>query len=216
GFDLSKNFMTPFYAQSPSEYWTRWHISLSSWVKDYVYLPLALHFMRRSDSRISEYKPHVYAMLLMGLWHGAAWTYILWGAYHAFMLITWDFIKWPRPLKRFRNRIPVALRVAFYFQVTALSLLIFRASSVRQIGALLRALAHGLSPKNLTVPTPPTATLLAIPLLLVLDFLAYRNSSDLFYRKWPDAARGGLVAAMFILVLMGWSNAPAEFIYFQF
>lgn len=215
GFNLSKNFMTPFYAASPSEYWTRWHISLSSWVKDYVYLPLALHYLRRSDSKISEYKPHVYAMVLMGLWHGAAWTYVLWGVYHGFMLVLWDAVKWPRALKRQHKRVPKAFKIAFYFQITAFSLLIFRANSVHQIRDLARSLLHGLSLKT-TVPAPPLATLLGIPILLALDFLAYRHSSDLFYRKWPDAARGTLVAGLFVLVLMGWSNAPAEFIYFQF
>ena len=216
GFDLSKNFMTPFYAESPSEYWTRWHISLSSWVKDYVYFPLALHFLRKSDSKWNEYKPHVYAMFLMGLWHGAAWTYVLWGVYHALMLILWDAIKWPRRLRKIRKRIPRVLRIAFYFQVTAFSLLIFRANSLHQVAELVGALGHGLSLHHLLIAPPPTAALLGIPLLLLLDFLAFRNASDLFYRRWPDAARGGLVAALFILVLMGWSNAPAEFIYFQF
>ncbi len=216
GFDLSKNFMTPFYAESPSEYWTRWHISLSSWVKDYVYFPLALHYMRKSDSKLNEYKPHVFAMVLMGLWHGAAWTYVLWGVFHATMLILWDAVRWPRALKKVRKQIPRALHIAFYFQITALSLLIFRANSLHQIGELVRALGHGLSLKLFNVPSPPTATLLGIPLLLVLDYLAFRGASDLFYRRWPDAAKGGLVAALFVLVLMGWSNAPAEFIYFQF
>ncbi len=216
GFNLSKNFMTPFYAASPSEYWTRWHISLSSWVKDYVYLPLALRYLRRSDSKVNEYKPHLYAMVLMGLWHGAAWTYILWGVYHGFMLVAWDAIKWPRAGKKRRPSIPKPIRIAFYFQVTALSLLIFRANSVRQIGELLWSLTGGLSTKRLSIPLPPTATLLGIPLFLVLDFLAFHHSSDLYYRKWPDAMRGALVATLFILVLMGWSNAPAEFIYFQF
>jgi alginate O-acetyltransferase complex protein AlgI len=215
GFNLSKNFMTPFYAASPSEYWTRWHISLSSWVKDYVYFPLALHYLRRADSKVNEYKPHVYAMILMGLWHGAAWTYVLWGVYHGFMLVMWDAVKWPKALKRQHKRIPRALRIAFYFQITAGSLLIFRASSLHQVRDLARALTKGFSLK-LNAPAPPLATLLGIPVLLVLDFLAYRHSSDLFYRKWPDAARGALVAGLFVLVLMGWSNAPAEFIYFQF
>jgi hypothetical protein len=132
------------------------------------------------------------------------------------MLIAWDAIRWPRALRRYRRLIPKPLVIAFYFHVTALSLLIFRASSVAQIGRLLRSLAGGLSLRHLTLPPLPTATMLAIPVLLVLDFLAYRGSSDLFYRKWPDAARGALGATLFILLLMGWSNAPAEFIYFQF
>jgi D-alanyl-lipoteichoic acid acyltransferase DltB (MBOAT superfamily) len=216
GFNLSKNFMTPFYSASPAEYWTRWHISLSSWVKDYVYFPLALHYLRKGDGKLDEYKPHLISMLLMGLWHGAAWTYILWGLYHGLMLIAWDLFKWPRSLKRASRLLVKPLRIAFYFQITAISLLIFRANSVHQIGDLLLALVGRGGTRGFTIPTPPTATLLAIPLLLGFDYLSYHHSSDLFYRKWPDAARGVLVAALFILLLMGWSNAPAEFIYFQF
>jgi len=216
GFNLSKNFMTPFYASSPSEYWTRWHISLSSWVKDYVYLPLALRYMRRGDDKLNEYKPHVYAMVLMGLWHGAAWTYVLWGVYHGFMLVAWDALKWPKALKPYRKRIPKAFWIFFYFHITAVSLLIFRAGSLRQVFDLMRAMTGGISLRHLNLPIPPTATLLGIPILLALDFLAFRNASDLFYRKWRDAERGALVAVLFVLVLMGWSNAPAEFIYFQF
>ena len=213
GFDLSKNFKTPFYAASPSEYWTRWHISLSSWVKDYVYFPLALRYMRKSDSKLNEYKPHLYAMVLMGLWHGAAWTYILWGVYHGAMLIAWDLLSLPRKL---RKRIPQFLRICFYFQITAISLLIFRANSLGEVGRFMRTLLLGGDTQGVNVFVPPLATLFAIPLFLAFDFLAFRNSSDLFYRKWPAAARGSLIATMFILLLMGWSNAPAEFIYFQF
>jgi D-alanyl-lipoteichoic acid acyltransferase DltB (MBOAT superfamily) len=216
GFNLSKNFMTPFYASSPSEYWTRWHISLSSWVKDYVYLPLALRSMRQSESKLSEYRPHLYAMVLMGLWHGAAWTYVLWGVFHGFMLVAWDVIKWPKAWRRARKLIPRPFWIAVYFQVTALSLLIFRASSLHQIRELLRALGRGLSPHNLTIPVPSLPTMIALPLFLIFDFLSFHHKSDRFYRRWSNAVRGGCVTALLILVLMGWSNAPAEFIYFQF
>jgi alginate O-acetyltransferase complex protein AlgI len=214
GFELSKNFKTPFYAASPSEYWTRWHISLSSWVKDYVYLPLALHYLRREDGKLNEYKPHIYSMLLMGLWHGAAWTFILWGLFHGTMLVAWDVVRLPRT---FGKALIKPVRIAFYFQITALSLLIFRANSVHQVGDFLHLLFWGgAGPQRLDIFTPPLSTLIGIPLFLVFDFLSYYHSSDVFYRKWPSAARGSLVAILFILVLMGWSNAPAEFIYFQF
>jgi D-alanyl-lipoteichoic acid acyltransferase DltB (MBOAT superfamily) len=215
GFELSKNFRTPFYAASPSEYWTRWHISLSSWVKDYVYLPLALHYLRRDDGKLNEYKPHIYSMLLMGLWHGAAWTYLLWGLYHGAMLVAWDLCRFPRAVRKFLVQ-PV--RIAFYFQITAISLLIFRANSVHQVGEFLRVLVagSGATPERLDMFKLTLPTLVGMPLFLVFDFLAFHHSSDVFYRKWPAPARGSLVALLFILVLMGWSNAPAEFIYFQF
>lgn len=217
GFNLSKNFRTPFYAASPSEYWTRWHISLSSWVKDYVYLPLALHYLRRGDRKIDEYKPHIYSMALMGLWHGAAWNFVLWGLYHGTMLVLWDVGKHLRALKLIGRVVIPPLRIAFYFQVVALSLLIFRAGSLYQVGRLLHVLFVGDGARtHISMPKPPLATLLALPVFLLFDFMAWRHASDLFYRRWPDAARAGLIATLFVLLLMGWSNAPAEFIYFQF
>jgi alginate O-acetyltransferase complex protein AlgI len=215
GFRVMKNFMTPFYAKSPSEYWTRWHISLSSWVKDYIYLPLALRYMRKGDSKLDEAKPHVYAMLLMGLWHGAAWNYILWGAYHGVMLVAWSLIKWPKSLKGLRKRIPGAAWMLLYFHVTLFSLLIFRASSVEQIGQLLAAM-FSFDSTALHLDRPTFATLMAMPLFLVLDHLAYRHQSERFYLGWPPAARGVLYASIFTLLLMGLSNASTQFIYFQF
>ncbi len=215
GFDVVKNFMTPFYAKSPSEYWTRWHISLSSWVKDYIYLPLALHYLRKGDSKLNEARPHLYAMLLMGLWHGAAWTYILWGLYHGLMLVLWSVVKWPRALKPLRKRIPGAFWIVLYFHVTLVSLLIFRATSVEQIGDFLGAIAH-IGALDFHLKRPTFATLLAIPLFLVLDHLAYRHESERFYLRWPPMARGALYATLFTLLLMGLSNASTQFIYFQF
>lgn len=217
GFNLSKNFRTPFYAKSPAEYWTRWHISLSSWVRDYVYLPLALHYLRRGERKIDEYKPHIYAMALMGLWHGAAWTYVLWGLYHGTMLVLWDICRRLRAFKRIGKLMVTPLQILFYFQVTAVSLLIFRAGSLHQVGTLLHALLAGDGPRtDISIPQPPLPTLLGLPLFVLFDLMAWRHSSDLFYRQWPDSVRAGLFATLFILLLMGWSNAPAEFIYFQF
>ena len=215
GFNVMKNFMTPFYSKSPSEYWRRWHISLSSWVKDYIYLPLALHFLRKGDSRLNETKPHIYAMLLMGLWHGAGWTYILWGLYHGIMLVLWSVLKWPKALQPLRVRIPGLFWIVLYFHVTLVSLLIFRASSVKHLGDFVAMiLSPGVIELHLARPT--LATLVAIPLFLVLDVLAFRHESERFYRGWAPAGRGALYATLLVLLLMGLANASAQFIYFQF
>jgi len=216
GISLMENFRTPFYAKSPSEYWTRWHISLSSWVKDYVYLPLALHYMRLERGIGNEYKPHLYAMALMGLWHGAAWTYILWGVYHGTMLVLWDVIKWPKRLKGVRKRVPPAFWIVIYFHVTLGSLFIFRAKSVQQVGDYLRTVFFHFGGLSLHIARPSLPTLVGIPVFLVLDYLAYRAQSERFFGAWQPAARGALYASLFVLLLMGWSNAAAEFIYLKF
>jgi D-alanyl-lipoteichoic acid acyltransferase DltB (MBOAT superfamily) len=212
GFSVVENFRTPFYAESPSDFWTRWHISLSSWVKDYVYYPLALHYFRLKDGFGNEYKPHIYSMLLMGLWHGAAWTYVLWGLYNGFMLIVWGAVKLPSKLKR----LPRVLSIFIYFQVTVGCMLIFRAGSVRQIGRFIGTVFTDFGGFIPHIVPPPAVTLLSIPLFLVLDYLAFLKGTERFFETWPAAARGGLYAILFALVLMGGSNAPAQFIYFNF
>ena len=83
GFKIPLNFNKPFFATSPSDYWTRWHISLSSWVRDYLYLPLVFK-NRKSDLRIVS--SLLISMLLMGLWHGSAWNFVIWGGLHGIFL----------------------------------------------------------------------------------------------------------------------------------
>ncbi len=76
GFELMKNFDFPYFSRTPVEFWRRWHISLSQWFQDYLYYPLAMRYMRRGGWG-SKYKAHIVAMTLIGFWHGANWTFIV-------------------------------------------------------------------------------------------------------------------------------------------
>ncbi len=80
GFDLIKNFDFPYFSRTPVEFWRRWHISLSQWFQDYLYYPLAMRYMRRGGWA-SKYKAHIVSMTLIGFWHGANWTFIVFGLY---------------------------------------------------------------------------------------------------------------------------------------
>ena len=88
GFKFPKNFDKPYFAHNPSDFWKRWHISLSSWVKDYVYIPLG----GNRKGRTRKYLNLLITMTLMGLWHGASWNFVLWGFYHGTILIAYRFI----------------------------------------------------------------------------------------------------------------------------
>jgi D-alanyl-lipoteichoic acid acyltransferase DltB (MBOAT superfamily) len=83
GFDIMLNFNLPYAARDPSDFWKRWHISLSSWLRDYLYIPLG----GSRHGTFNTYRNLMLTMLLGGLWHGAAWTFVLWGAYHGFLLV---------------------------------------------------------------------------------------------------------------------------------
>jgi len=216
GIDLVENFMTPYFSASPAEYWTRWHISLSTWVRDYVYTPMAIYFMRKSERRIEEFKPHVYSMVLMGLWHGAAWTYVVWGLYHGLLLVLWAGVRWPKRLRPWRKRVPRAAWMVVFFQLTGLGMLIFRADTLQQLGTFVHALFFQFGTLPPTFMTPPMAALLGAPILVLLDIVTYLKISDRFYETWPRPARAGLYAVISLLLAMGSANEPAKFIYFQF
>jgi len=83
GFELMLNFKLPYFALSPSDFWNRWHISLSTWLRDYLYIPLG----GNRNGQIATLRNLAITMLLGGLWHGAAWNFVLWGAFHGAILI---------------------------------------------------------------------------------------------------------------------------------
>ena len=81
GFELISNFKYPFFSTNPVEFWNRWHISLSSWIRDYLYNPIAIFFLRSFNHPFTKYVPHIITMLIIGFWHGANWTFVVFGLY---------------------------------------------------------------------------------------------------------------------------------------
>jgi len=146
GIELMRNFRAPYLAANPSEFWRRWHISLSEWLRDYLYIPLG----GNRGSRSRQARNLLATMVLGGLWHGAAWTFVLWGLFHGVLLIghRWwrDFREllpgvrspWLRALGRF-----AAVVTMFHF--TCLGWLLFRAESVGQVFGMLGRLAQPLT-----------------------------------------------------------------------
>jgi alginate O-acetyltransferase complex protein AlgI len=110
GIRLMLNFNSPYLAASLGEFWNRWHISLSSWFKDYVYIPLG----GNRKGAFNTYRNIFLTMVLSGLWHGAAWTFVLWGAVHALGRFA------TREMERttfYRDRIPRLVKQAFVFVI---------------------------------------------------------------------------------------------------
>ena len=130
GFNLLLNFRLPYLAESPSDFWQRWHISLSSWLRDYLYIPLG----GNRHGELATYRNLMITMLLGGLWHGAAWTFVIWGAYHGLLLCVY------RAASNCRHGFTVpasssirALRISIMFGFTLLGWLIFRSETPQQI-----------------------------------------------------------------------------------
>ena len=122
GFALPKNFDSPYRSRSITEFWRRWHMSLSRWLRDYLYIPLGGN--RKGPRR--TYVNLLLVMLLGGLWHGAAWNFLAWGAFHAFFLA----LERTRGKEASTRRLPEPLRVAWTFLLVTLSWVLFRAANL--------------------------------------------------------------------------------------
>ncbi|MBL4847122.1 MAG: MBOAT family protein [Planctomycetes bacterium] len=212
GFDLMVNFRHPYFATSPSDYWSRWHISLSTWLRDYVYIPLG-------GSRGTTWKTYrnlMLTMLIGGIWHGAGWTYVAWGALHGVLLCLW------RPFERFKGPDPAEawgrlvkfLLVVLVFHLMCLGYLFFRAQSMAQALEMLALL---------TKPTMTTRALgaLGVVLFYAAPLMAYEaylervgNLNDLLSRPWQT--RAAIYAVACLALWFSPSPEVHEFIYFQF
>ena len=132
GFDIGKNFDHPYLSSSVGEFWRKWHISLSSWLKDYVYIPLG-------GSRVSL--PRVYfnllaTFLVSGVWHGAGWTFVVWGLIHGALQCV------ERGTKDFQAKVPKPIKIAITFILVSFAWIFFRASSLSDALAVLKGISH--------------------------------------------------------------------------
>lgn len=220
GFRLGWNFRMPYFAKSPSDFWGRWHISLSSWLRDYLYIPLG----GNQGSAARTYRNLAVTMLLGGLWHGAAWTFVVWGAFHGAILIIYRL--WPAlggaVVPREATEVNVAaeratafVRTVLMFHLVCFSWLLFRAQSMDQVGQMLGVVATDLRATEFSAFAVAMLALFAAPLLAYEWWLEHHNNQLRILTRglWLQA----LVFLYFLLMLIIFPPLqPQAFIYFQF
>ncbi len=139
GFRFKENFDAPYTSASITEFWQRWHISLSTWMRDYLYIPLGGN--RLGEARTRRNVLIVFA--LSGLWHGAAWTFVVWGLYHGFLSVA----ERTAPVKSLRRALPRVVNIALTLLLVAIGWVFFRAPNIATAWSILRAMA-GLAPRT--------------------------------------------------------------------
>lgn len=212
GIELVRNFNLPYFSQNPSEFWRRWHISLSSWLRDYLYIPLG-------GNRGGEYKTYrnlSITMLLGGLWHGAAWNFILWGGYQGLALSIHRYFSQKTTQKTQALAWRKLVNISFFFIITCYGWLLFRANSLEQVMTFTEILISQPTDWSLSMKRPTLAALLALPLLITYEVLEYKTGKIRFYQNTPIPILGISLAMIIWLITMGLSNEPTQFIYFQF
>jgi len=211
GFEFLKNFDAPYLAESITDFWRRWHISLSSVLRDYLYFPLGGN--RLGPSR--TYVNLAVVMLLGGLWHGAKWSFVVWGAYHGLLLAC---ERW-RGKESLYQALPHGFRIAATFLLVLFSWVLFRAENLTAAGRYLGAM-FGLSPSTaasalLAADIYAPLYLVVLTVCAVLVFLrAQAHEWSLKPQTWP---RVMLLMPLFVLsLLVMFSQAFNPFLYFQF
>jgi alginate O-acetyltransferase complex protein AlgI len=229
GLELMQNFAAPYASAGPSEFWRRWHISLSTWLRDYLYIPLGGN--RGGPWRVR--RNLFLTMLLGGLWHGAAWNYVLWGAFHGLLLLT---LRGPvvdaalariETLPRFaRVLVVIAQRVAF-FHLVCVGWAFFRATSLAECGHLLQKLFFvdglGLAAFVDGFRASGEGRYLAFMGAVFVLFLVVQNAwpvgskrvVDVLWRL-PIPLRWLVGAVLLYAAMVFTPEAPPPFIYFQF
>jgi alginate O-acetyltransferase complex protein AlgI len=220
GFELIVNFNHPYIAHSPTDFWRRWHISLSTWFRDYVYIPLG-------GSRVPSPQREtnlVATFLLSGLWHGASWNFVLWGLYHGTLLVVTRALgaalrlpeMWPGPL--------ALVQVGLTFVLMTGGWLFFRETNPAFLFRFLRLSPFDSTPqeREIALYLLMTALTWSVPLILD-DLVALWRERMPFWRPaatWRPvprlAAEAVAVGTLFTLILVLRSRISFDFIYFQF
>jgi D-alanyl-lipoteichoic acid acyltransferase DltB (MBOAT superfamily) len=217
GFDLCRNFNHPYLAQSPGDFWRRWHMSLSTWFRDYVYIPLggSQSGPRRTIINL------LITFFLSGLWHGASWNFIIWGVYHGVLVAFWPMITaraaWLQTGGRWGG---VILRVFVTYLLMHLGWFFFKEQNLSKIisGLTLNPFTATAQDWRMAIVIIGETFVYAIPLVIILPLVQKvpfftQTEND----RWPLVATQLLVLVTLLLGIIA-LNCPAgaDFIYFTF
>jgi len=211
GIDLMLNFNLPYISKHPSEFWERWHISLSSWLREYLYFSLGGNRL----GVVKTYRNLMLTMLLGGLWHGAAWNFVIWGAFHGSILMIWHRIQSQIGRDYRWGRVQSAIAIVTMFQFTLLGWLFFRATSAAQIADFTTTL---LTDWRITENTGDWGMHVVFYcwFLWGIQMLQWRSGN----LNWILDRNAFVQTAFYVYCVLGiaqfFGGPGAEFIYFQF
>jgi D-alanyl-lipoteichoic acid acyltransferase DltB (MBOAT superfamily) len=228
GFDVMKNFAFPYFSRDVADFWRRWHISLSNWLRDYIFYPLRRKLLRQKTLPAWQVQmlPPFVTMLVSGIWHGANWTFIVWGALHGVFLIIESYLK--PPIDRFVGRYHsktvsgfyLIFQILFTFTLICFGWIFFRAGSMTHAMSILAEIFSKSLFSFFLFPEWKDA--LAITLLIAgLVFIEWLGREDQyaierFGLKWPRPVRWAFYSSMIFLIGMLMETTETPFIYIQF
>jgi D-alanyl-lipoteichoic acid acyltransferase DltB (MBOAT superfamily) len=212
GIDLMTNFRMPYLSLNPSDFWRRWHISLSTWLRDYLYIPLG----GSHGSRWFTYRNLLITMILGGIWHGANWTFVLWGLFNGLLLCVHHWVSGgPKGSPQNSGFLSSALRIFVTFNLISIGWLLFRAENVTQAAQFALRILTDWHVTPLTVSMFSLLLFYAGPLFLYEIWVEHeKHLTALLETKWFPRTIAYAYCVLMLIVFP--SPVSHEFIYFQF
>ncbi len=228
GYDLMVNFNNPYYSKSISEFWTRWHISLSTWFKDYLYIPLG----GNKTTKIKWARNILIVFMLSGLWHGASWNFIIWGAIHGSILIITTLLL--KKLKINESKLFQLISIVATFTIVSFAWIFFRGETFSTSITIIKNIPVGLSTDLISLATNTKSALhhliylnkgqdafiISFTSIIILESIQYikRNKPNFYFFQDKKTSIRWLfyISLTLWIALFGVYQSNNEFIYFQF
>ena len=213
GFEFKKNFDVPYISKSITEFWRRWHISLSSWFREYVYIPLGGNHVTISRNIVNL----LIVWMLTGMWHGAAWNFVAWGLYYGIILIIEKFI-----LSPVLDKLPSVVRHIYSIVLVVIGWVLFFSPSLggaaRYLGMMLGAGAHGVADRESLYLLTTNLVLWIILIIGSTPLTDVRYQHMLRQKKWNTTLLNGIVYAVLFILCIAYlvTETYNPFLYFRF
>jgi alginate O-acetyltransferase complex protein AlgI len=220
GIELMENFRRPYFSKNIGDFWRRWHISLSSWFRDYVFSPFYMYIQRhprlkkfpmRTRHLVAFFGALVVAEYMLGLWHGAGWNFGFFGLFHALMIGVYYMTR------QYWDRMNIYVQIIITFHIACVGWLIFRAPTLNQAGAMFRDLFLNFSIENSTTTVDEWVTMLGlVSILFTVQLVQEWRNDVLAVLQWPRVARDAFFVLLVVLIASFGEFGGRPFIYFQF
>ena len=220
GIELMENFRRPYFSKNISEFWRRWHISLSSWFRDYFFTPFyiflgSIKFLKRYSIKFRHTLTFMMALLIteyfLGLWHGAGWNYGFFGIYHALMIGIYYFVR------HYWDKMNLFLQIFLNYQIACVGWLIFRSNTMEQAWKMFKSIFVNISFTQFNdLKTSIISFLAFTSILITIQIFQDWKNDTLVVFKLPPALRYAYYSLLGVLILMFGNFEERPFIYFQF
>lgn len=210
GIELMINFRMPYFASNPKDFWSRWHISLSTWLKDYLYISLG----GNRKGTLKTYRNLMLTMLLGGLWHGANWTFIAWGGVHGLVLVAHKLIESTR-IGGILERIPRLIKIIIFFHVVCITWILFRAENIEHALLIFTTILTDTHWHSIDYSALQQLFFYGLPLLLIQIVAEYKKDTE-YVTKSNILFQSGVYFVLINIILIFGRLGGKQFIYFQF